>query len=104
MAEALAVAEHSNLDLDALHNIISGHAMNSPLLQLCMSKMTSGNHSPPLFMLKHMHKDAVLAAELAASVGQPSPITAATRDVYSTALEDFGGDNWTAVHSSMTKQ
>jgi len=104
MAEALAVAEKANLSLDALHNVVSGHALNSPLLQLCMSKMRSKNHCPPLFMLKHMHKDALLAAELCTEVEQSSPITVATRDVYAAALDEFGGENWTAVHSSITKK
>ena len=44
--------------------VVNGHAMNSPLLQLCAKTMLTGEHAP-LFMLQHMEKDARLADELA---------------------------------------
>ena len=99
MSEALAVADYAGLSKEDLSSLISGHAMNSPLLQLCMAKMTSGHHTPPLFMLQHMAKDTRLVCDLAERLGQPTPIHRATRGHYINALEQEGlaEANWTGV-------
>ena len=112
-AEALAVAEGAELSQDALMELIGGHAMNSPLLQLCANRMRSSNHEPALFMLKHMAKDARLQLELAQSVLKQdlddslavAPVSAATSETYASAVQAGLGDaNWTAVHEVTTKR
>ena len=101
MGEALAQAEAASLEQAAFMEIVQGHAMNSPLLQLCAKMMISGEHKP-LFMLQHMEKDARLAHELAMSSGQPSPVTAATLEAYAAAKQDgrWNELNWTAIHEA----
>ena len=69
VGEAMALIEKADLDQSAFKSLVDGHAMNSPLFQLCYAKMNSGDHSPPLFMIKHMSKDAALACALADEVG-----------------------------------
>ena len=100
VGEALALAAKVGMPDDALFDLISNHAMNSQLIQLCGKTMrTEGGHSPPLFALRHMSKDARLAVELAGSVGQETPVSTATRDTYKAAEAQGLGDlNWTAVH------
>lgn len=104
VSEALAVCEGADVDTAVLHNVVSQHAMGSPLVQLCMGKMRNEEHSPPLFQLKHMAKDTRLAAALAQALGQASPITDATRDLYAAAEDAVGDLNWTAVHDTVRKQ
>jgi 3-hydroxyisobutyrate dehydrogenase len=101
MGEALAQAEAADLEQATFMEIVEGHAMNSPLLQLCARMMISGEHTP-LFMLQHMEKDARLADELARSTGQPSPVTAATLGAYAAAKQDgrWNELNWTAIHDA----
>jgi 3-hydroxyisobutyrate dehydrogenase-like beta-hydroxyacid dehydrogenase len=100
MAEGLAISQKCNISSSALKEIVSGHAMNSPLLQLCMKMMLSGEH-PSLFMVQHMTKDAALSNELAGKIGQASPITAATKQSYEAAMaQDLGTQNWTAVYEA----
>ena len=81
--------------------VVGGHAMNSPLLQLCAKMMITGEHTP-LFMLQHMEKDARLAHELAQAVGQRNPVTAATLEAYATAKQPgtWNEQNWTAIYES----
>lgn len=102
MGEALAQADAAGLERTDLIEVIQGHAMNSPLLQLCAKMMLSGEHTP-LFMLQHMEKDARFAHELSLATGQSSPVTAATLAVYEKARQDGRWDqqNWTAVYESM---
>lgn len=102
MGEALAQADAAGLEQSDLMEVIQGHAMNSPLLQLCAKMMLSGEHTP-LFMLQHMEKDARLAHELSLAARQSSPVTAATLAVYEKARQDGRWDqqNWTAVYESM---
>ena len=98
MDEAMATARGAGLEQRDLMNLVGGHAMNSPLLQLCANTMMSGEH-PPLFQLRLMEKDARHHAR----VGRGSPVvTSAAHQAYATAVEDgFGDSNWTAVYESM---
>ena len=68
MAEALCVAKEAGISERSLLDVIGGHAMNSPLIQLCGDKMMHSGHAPALFMMKHMAKDVRLACELAESL------------------------------------
>ena len=105
MAEAVAISDKAGLDRGALSEIVSGHAMNSPLLQLCMKMMFSGEH-PSLFMLQHMTKDSALSKQLADEVNQPCPVTTATKETYTAAQEQEGlaTKNWTAVHEHLASK
>ena len=101
IAEGLSLSEKCGIESDTMENILSNHAMNSPLLQLSMKNMFSGVHDP-LFMLQHMAKDARLSHELAGSVGQSSAITAATKAYYDQAnAMGLGKANWTAVKEAV---
>jgi len=101
MGEAMALADKAGLKQSALMKIVNGHAMNSPLLQLCAKMMMSGDH-PPLFKLELMEKDARLATELHTQVGSPGVVTSAVQQAYAAAMhEGFSASNWTAVHESM---
>lgn len=69
-----------------------------------MRSPLGANSAPPLFALKHMTKDARLAAELAKELGQKAPIGVATRDTYGEAeAQGLGDVNWTGVHGSQVK-
>ena len=101
MGEALAQVGAAGLEQTAFMEIVEGHAMNSPLLQLCAKTMLSGDHSP-LFKLLHMEKDARLAHELSLSFGQPGPVTAAALDAYAAAKREgtWSEQNWTAIYEA----
>ena len=102
IAEGLSLSEKCGIESDTMVNILSNHAMNSPLLQLSMKNMFSGSHDP-LFMLQHMAKDARLSHDLADSVGQSSLITAATTTYYDKASDmGLGKENWTAVKEAVS--
>lgn len=105
VAEALCVANHAGISENALFSVVSGHAMNSPLIQLCRDKMMRSGHRPPLFMMKHMAKDVRLASELAESLGHANCMGAAARQLYN-AAEEAGVDelNWTAAHEILKGQ
>lgn len=103
VAEALAVAHAAELNVDAFANIIEGHAMNSPLIQLCMDHMRRGNY-PSLFTVEHMEKDARLSSNLAESLGLSCAISAATSQTYANAVNlGLEKTNWTAVYESLAK-
>ena len=105
VAEALCVAKEAGISEQSLLNVIGGHAMNSPLIQLCGDKMLHSGHSPSLFMMKHMAKDVRLACELAESLGQANCIGPAARALYECS-EEAGVDelNWTAVHEILKQR
>lgn len=105
MAEALCVAKEAGISERSLLDVIGGHAMNSPLLQLCGDKMTHSGHAPALFMMKHMAKDVRLACELAETLGQANCMGPAARALYESS-EKAGVDelNWTAVHEILKQR
>ena len=103
MGEAMAILKQCAIDPAAFHSILTGHAMNSPLLQLCYKMMNDPNGShDPLFMIKHMYKDTSFATELAAGKKVPVQLLPAARDWYGTAVrQGFGEKNWTGVYLSI---
>ena len=101
MGEALTISDKCGLDRESLKNLVSNHAMNSPLLQLCMKMMFSGDH-PPLFKVEHMRKDVTLCAALASRLGLQNVMCLGAKCLYDNAVND--GDqslNWTGVHKRM---
>lgn len=103
ISEAVAICDKSKLNREALKNLISNHAMNSPLLQLCMKMIFSEDH-PSLFKLEHMRKDVTLCAAFANNLGQPSVMCEGARCLYDNAMkEGYESLNWTGVHKSIVK-
>eukprot|EP00750_Incisomonas_marina_P006834 INCI14725.5.p1 GENE.INCI14725.5~~INCI14725.5.p1 ORF type:complete len:560 (-),score=100.95 INCI14725.5:1691-3370(-) len=101
VAEATSLAKNTGVPAAALKEIISNHAMNSPLLQLCVKSMQNQSHDPTLFALKHMAKDVKLAAALAEEHGIPHTVTSGTANAYSHACESYADKNFTAVGQSI---
>ena len=99
MAEGLSQMRGAGLNSDSFLQLLQGHAMFSPLVDLCSKFMLDGAH-PPLFQLRHMEKDARLAGELSQSLGSDRHhLTAAAARAYKEAATDgsWNGDNWTAI-------
>lgn len=66
VATAVTICDKSGINREALENIVTGHAMNSPLIQLCLNMMYDGTHDP-LFVVQHISKDVTLCAKLGES-------------------------------------
>ena len=99
VAEAVCVANKAGIPGKLLFDVIGGHAMNSPLIQLCGDKMMRASHEPALFMMKHMAKDVRIACELAESLGQCNRMGTAARALYDCCEQAGVAElNWTAVH------
>lgn len=102
IATAISLSDKSDIDREALRSIITGHAMNSPLLQLCLKMMYDGKHDP-LFMIQHIKKDTTLCIQLAESKKLESNLMKAVEDLYNDAmLQGLAEMNWTSVHKSIS--
>ncbi len=86
LAEGMALAEGSGLDLSQLLEILDSGAVANPMFRLKGPVMAANSEFPPAFPLKHMQKDLRLALRLGEEVGQPLFTTAANNELYKQAL------------------
>ncbi|XP_024027911.1 glyoxylate/succinic semialdehyde reductase 2, chloroplastic isoform X1 [Morus notabilis] len=83
-AEGLLLSEKAGLDPSVLVEVISQGAISAPMYSMKGPSMIKSLY-PTAFPLKHQQKDLRLALGLAESVNQPTPIAAATNELYKVA-------------------
>mmetsp|Transcript_84253 Transcript_84253/g.132691 ORF Transcript_84253/g.132691 Transcript_84253/m.132691 type:complete len:425 (-) Transcript_84253:194-1468(-) len=103
-AEGVSLSEKVGLQADKYLEIIGNHpALSNGLTKMFGPKMLADDHAP-LFMTKHMEKDAGLALDMATAAGQSLPLTAASRRMYKAALDDGQAENhMSAVYRTLKK-
>jgi len=102
LAEGVALAEKSGLDVATLLELLDAGVVSSPLLRAKGPQLMSREY-PASFPLKHMQKDLRLALALADSVDQPLPATATINQAFLKARTDGHGDeDFSAVLEAIT--
>ncbi len=97
LAEALAVVKASGLDPRILLKGLENNAARSGVIDLKLPKMIAADYSPH-FALKHMFKDASLAAALANMTHIDIPLTSANAAILLAAIErGWGEDDFCAT-------
>ncbi len=85
-AETLNYGDALGLDRETVYRMLSGGAGQSKMSDLRMPLMMSGAYDPPTASLKMFEKDlAVIGADIAAR-GVQTPLFAATRTLYDSAM------------------
>jgi 4-hydroxybutyrate dehydrogenase/sulfolactaldehyde 3-reductase len=97
-AEALALAQGLNLDLEKTLDVIYGTtAFNGQLKIAWPAKVLAGDTAPG-FTIDLAHKDLTLVVEAAHAAKVPMPMAAAAHEAYSTArARGFGGSDFSAM-------
>ncbi|WCJ39503.1 glyoxylate reductase 2 [Euphorbia peplus] len=83
-SEGLLLSEKVGLDPNVLVEVVSQGAISAPMYSMKGPSMIKSQY-PTAFPLKHQQKDLRLALGLAESVSQPTPIAAATNELYKVA-------------------
>jgi 3-hydroxyisobutyrate dehydrogenase len=97
LAEAIAVAERAELDLDALTKVVAASSGNSTMAQLKAGSMIEHTYEP-LFKLDHMLKDVRHCLDTAHELGATTPVAEAARSLYEEASAlGRGNDDFAAV-------
>lgn len=92
LAEGMALAEKSGLELAQLLEILDSGALSNPMFRLKGPMMAAGGDFPAAFPLKHMQKDLRLALRLAEETGQPLFATATVNELFKAALAKHLGE------------
>jgi len=103
LAEGMALAARSGLDLSQLLEVLDSGAMSNPMFRLKGPAVAANGEFPPAFPLKHMQKDLRLALRLAEEVGQPLFVTATVNELYKGALASGLGDSDFAAVSRLVR-
>ncbi len=101
LAEGMALASGSGLDLSQLLEVLDSGALSNPMFRLKGSAMAAQAGFPAAFPLKHMQKDLRLALQLAEELKQPLFATATVNELYKQALANGLGDSDFAAISSV---
>jgi 3-hydroxyisobutyrate dehydrogenase len=97
LAEALTVARHAEVDLDALVRVTAASSGNSTMLGLKAKPMIEHDFEP-LFRLDHMLKDVRHCLATAAELGAQAPVGEAAKRLYEAASSrGLGDDDFAAV-------
>jgi 3-hydroxyisobutyrate dehydrogenase-like beta-hydroxyacid dehydrogenase len=82
IAEMIALARKTCLDVEALPEALRGGFADSPLLQIFGPRMAARNFEPRLGAIALMAKDAALASALAAEVNANIPMLERAAEIY----------------------
>lgn len=85
-AEALLLAERAGLDLPMVYDAIRSGAGQSRMFEVRGPLMIEGRYEPATMKMEVYQKDLALIMDLAADLGAPVPLMAATLPYYSAAL------------------
>ena len=85
-AEALVLAEQAGLDLDLVLTAVADGAGGSRMFEIRGPLMTERAYDEATVRLEVFLKDVRLISDFAGDVGAPTPLFAASRGVYETAL------------------
>jgi len=101
-AEALILAERSNLNLDLVLAAITDSAGQSRMWQIRGPRMAAADYSPMMSM--HLwQKDMGIISQFVADAGAPSPVFDRVRDLYDLAYQDGHGDSDSSVIHHLLK-
>ena len=104
LAEALAFGRKGGLDWHVMLDVIGDSVVASPLIKYSLPPLKARDFSPA-FSTDLMTKDMGLICEAAASVGVPTDIADAVRELYlATAAGGQGADNLTAAVRQIERQ
>ncbi|MBI5656132.1 MAG: NAD(P)-dependent oxidoreductase [Geobacter sp.] len=103
LAEGMALAARSGLDLSQLLEVLDSGAMSNPMFRLKGPAIAANAEFPPAFPLKHMQKDLRLALRLAEEVCQPLFVAATVNELYKGALASGLGDSDFAAVSRLVR-
>lgn len=90
VSEALVFAEQAGADLQAVVDAISGGAAGCWTLDNRAPRMIRGNFEPGFFA-EYQYKDLRIATQAGQEYGAPLPTTAATHELYKTAVQTGRG-------------
>jgi 3-hydroxyisobutyrate dehydrogenase-like beta-hydroxyacid dehydrogenase len=91
LAEAIAVAEKADLDMNALVKVVAASSGNSTMLGLKAGPMIEHKYEP-LFKLDHMLKDVRHCLNAARELGSKTPVAEAAKSLYEAASALGKGD------------
>jgi 3-hydroxyisobutyrate dehydrogenase-like beta-hydroxyacid dehydrogenase len=99
VAEGLALAKMSGLELGAFFDMLSHSHSNSPIVQMMVPKVLSGGFDAIDFRLELAHKDIRQAAELARETTKvPMSVVNAAEELFRLGCaEGFGRQDWTSI-------
>jgi 3-hydroxyisobutyrate dehydrogenase-like beta-hydroxyacid dehydrogenase len=104
VAEALVLAQATELDLDALVNVISNGSGGSAMLELKSAAMRAHDYTT-MFKTEHLLKDVGLSLATAAAAGVPFPSAAHAGDLLeSTVADGHASDDFSAVIEAVEKR
>ena len=92
LAEGMAMIERAGLDRVKALGILTGGAPGSPLVKAISGRMTSGEYTPPNFLLRLMGKDLAYAAAEAKRFGIDSVTAAAALKLFEQAIARGDGE------------
>ena len=106
IAEGLALAKASGLELGSFFDMLSHSHSNSPIVQMMVPKVLAGGFDMIDFRLELAHKDIRQAADLARETTTvPMPVANAAEQLFRLGCEDgFGRQDWTAVVRSLERK
>ncbi len=96
LAEGMALAEQSGLDLNQVAQFLTEGPPGSPLVKRKMPQLLAHDYAPH-FALRWMHKDFSYGLEEAARTNVPMPTVAAAREVMRMCLARGWGEQDNAV-------
>ncbi|HEX7300245.1 MAG TPA: NAD(P)-dependent oxidoreductase [Solirubrobacteraceae bacterium] len=97
LAQALVVGRATNVDLDALTQVMAAGSGGSAMLALKAGPMRAHDYST-LFKLEHMLKDVRLCLEEGQAAGVPFLAAAEVREVLTAGMgRGFGDDDFAAI-------
>jgi 3-hydroxyisobutyrate dehydrogenase-like beta-hydroxyacid dehydrogenase len=91
LAEAIAVAEKADLDMEALVKVVAASSGNSTMVGLKAEPMIEHKFDP-LFKLDHMLKDVRHCLNAAQELGAKTPVSEAAKTLYEAASAMGKGD------------
>jgi 2-hydroxy-3-oxopropionate reductase len=99
IAEGLALAKASSLDLRAFFSMLTHSHSNSPTVQTMVPKVLAGGFDAIDFRLELAHKDIRQAADLARETTDvPMSVAQAAEQLFRQGCADgFGRQDWTAI-------
>jgi len=99
IAEGLALAKATGLELRTFFDMLSRSHSNSPIVQLMVPKVLAGDFDAIDFRLELAHKDIRQAADLARETTDvPMSVANAAEELFRlSCAEGFGTQDWTAI-------
>jgi len=106
IAEGLALAKATGLELGTFFSMLSHSHSNSPIVQMMVPKVLSGGFDDIDFRLEGAHKDIRQAAELARETTTvPMSVANAAEALFRLSCADgFGRQDWTAIVRGLEKR